>query len=92
MKRTILVLALMLASGAGGLAFAQPAPEPQSQPGSPSSSSTSPAAGATNEPTLMKQCLARQQERAASSGMSRKDIEELCKNQVKSELQTQAPR
>ena len=88
MKRVILTL--LLAASVPGIALAQPAPsEPQSptEHAAPPPSDNplySPApAGATDEPTLMKQCVAQQQERAANSGMSSKEIKEYCKKQVK---------
>jgi hypothetical protein len=93
MKRVI--MALLLATCVGGVALAQAPPEPQSQPATPPSDSrqTPPAStGTTDEPTLMKQCVAQQHERAASSGMSNKDIKEFCKAQVKEALQSQTPR
>ena len=92
MKPVILAL---LATCIGGMALAQAPPEPQSQPATPrkDSAQTPPAStGATDEPTLMKRCVAEQHERAASSGMSNKDIKELCKAQVKDALQSQTPR
>jgi hypothetical protein len=96
MKQTI--LALLLTCGVGGLAMAQPAPQPSPgnspPPSYPQSTAPTPAdsgtASTSDKHAMMKQCVAQQEQQAASSGMSKKDIKEYCKKQVK-EATSSAP-
>lgn len=84
------ILALLLAGGVG-VAVGQPAEQPSpgnSPPSSyPQSTAPQPADSGTTSTSdkhaMMKQCVAQQEQQAASSGMSKKDIKEYCKKQVK---------
>jgi hypothetical protein len=90
-----LILALVLASCAGGLAVAQPVPPEQQSPTpdrtAPPSDYPQSAQPATPQDStstadkraLMKKCVAQEQEQASSSGMTKKQIKDYCKKEVK---------
>lgn len=91
-----MILALVLASCAGGLAVAQPVPPeqqsptpdrtvpPSDYPQSAEQPATSQGATSTTDKrALMKKCVAQEQEQASSSGMTKKQIKDYCKKEVK---------
>lgn len=104
MKRIALTIACALATGIGGLALAQQ-PSPNMQPSQPPPSryeqTTPPAttpsdterSGAATthaeKKDLMKDCMAQQEQQKSSTGMSKHDMKKYCKNQVKTETETQ---
>jgi hypothetical protein len=89
MNRAVIALACVLMS-ACGLALAQSTPsQPQtSRESTPPSDSpqaaTQQGAAADDKLSRMQTCLREQEDRAATSGMSKHDIEEYCKSQLKS--------